>query len=69
MRYSTGGFDSSMFWAEMEAWAHLGATVFVSEYEAPEGWECIWETELQSQLKLVEQGRHTTTEKLFVYKG
>lgn len=64
--YSTGEFDHSVFWNTMEKWVELGAAVFVSEYTAPDGWDVVWETELQSQLKLVEQGRHSTVEKLFV---
>lgn len=36
-------FDTDAFWAEMDRWVDRGAEVYVSEYQAPAGWEPIWE--------------------------
>ena len=37
------GFDSEEFWLTVEKWARGGAAVYVSEYTAPDGVECVWE--------------------------
>ena len=58
-----GGFDHAVFWA----WAErLSATrrVFVSEYAAPDGWECVWEKETTSSLTK-DTGAKRGIEKLF----
>lgn len=36
-------FDTDQFWMVMDQWSDRGAQVFVSEYEAPPGWACVWE--------------------------
>lgn len=41
--YKTGDFNTTHFWAIAESWVEAGATVFVSEYNAPEGWVPVWE--------------------------
>jgi len=65
--YSTGGFDSAEFWSLMNDWVQAGASVYVSEYSAPAGWECIWEQTHRVSLKRSTQGRsrQVTTERLF----
>ncbi len=35
-------FDHSAFWNVCRDWAQRGITVFVSEYSAPQGVECVW---------------------------
>jgi DNA adenine methylase len=37
-----GSFDSRAFWGRAREYARRGARVYVSEYQAPEGWESIW---------------------------
>lgn len=60
-----GGFDHEQFWRVMTAWAEKGVHVYVSEYNAPEGWEPIWEKKHRRTIALVEQGRPETLERLF----
>lgn len=38
-------FDSAAFWAHAKEWTDLGATVLVSEYQAPPGWTSVWSRE------------------------
>lgn len=40
--YSTGAFDHDRFWARAQAWAALGARVFVSEYACPVPHRVVW---------------------------
>ena len=60
----TGVWDPAAFWA----WARLqvegnGCRVFVSEFEAPEGWECVLEFRRKNDLN-----RKDVVEKLFVWR-
>lgn len=62
-RYATSDFDSDKFWN----WAaDLSATcrVFVSEYQAPAEWECVWSTEAHSSLTQ-NTGAKRAVERLF----
>jgi DNA adenine methylase len=43
-------FDHKKFWDWCEIQVKKGHTVFVSEYNAPENWVCIWEKEIVSSL-------------------
>ena len=43
-------FDSAKFWEWVREKARAGNKVFVSEYEAPEDFRCIWAKELTSSL-------------------
>ena len=36
------GFDSQEFWDWCESLVGKGCRVFVSEYDAPECWTCVW---------------------------
>lgn len=38
-----GQFDHTEFWKTASAWRELGASVYVSEFNAPKEWEPIWE--------------------------
>ena len=64
---AVGSFDSARFWSKMDDWVSLGASVYVSEYVAPVGWECIWEREHRVSLKRVTNGKGgpMRTERLF----
>lgn len=67
--YKDGNFPHEQFWDTAQRWAELGADVFVSEYNAPVGWEAIWEKPLRSSVRLGSENRHVALEKLFVWKG
>lgn len=64
--YSKGfNYDAFYTWAEKKAAA--GHDVFVSEYEAPASWECVWELE-HSKNSLARTKTWTVKEKLFKVK-
>jgi len=65
-KYATGGFDHSAFWQWCEAKAREGHTVFVSEYTAPDGWECVWEKTVNNTLTK-DTGSKQGVERLFRY--
>lgn len=63
-------FNSNKFWD----WVRLlseRCIVYVSEYNAPDDFECVWSKQLKSSLSANHQSGTTTTsvEKLFKYKG
>ena len=62
--YSSGIFDTQMFWQVVRKWSKEN-TVIVSEYEAPNDFDTIWEAEHYSM-----QGVDSkiTTERLFTVK-
>jgi DNA adenine methylase len=70
-QYSTSkGFDHGLFWD----WAREKSqdnSVFISEYSAPDDFECIWEKQAKSSLSANGKfgGNKVSTEKLFKYKG
>lgn len=55
-------FDSDAFWQWCRDKAKEGHTVYVSEYNAPEDFKCIWEKKINSNLGGTSK---TATEKLF----
>ncbi len=56
-------FDHARFWEWAAGKKNLGHTVFVSEYTAPEGIECVWSKEVTNAL--CPNITHRPTEKLF----
>jgi len=69
-QYSTSkDFEHDIFWE----WARFkndeGHTIFVSEYNAPSDWECVWEKEVTSSLSANGKigGSKRSNEKLFKY--
>ena len=61
-------FDHDEFWATATRWAHSGVHVFVSEFNAPEGWTPIWERERSVGVGGFQNAGYTKkTDKLFVY--
>jgi DNA adenine methylase len=62
---AVGVFDKDKFWTKMEEWSNKGVKVYVSEYNAPSHWHCIWEKKHQQSLMTAEQGRRFIVEKLF----
>jgi DNA adenine methylase len=61
-------FNHTIFWQWCRDKAKEGHTVFVSEYNAPDDFECLWQKEIVSSLTL-NTGAKTSIEKLFRYKG
>ena len=58
-------FDYNKFWEWCRKMTKNGHTVFISEYNAPEDFKCVWEMEVTNSM-------HTTKtkkpiEKLFTY--
>jgi len=49
--YSTGAFDHARFWDRAQAWAALGARVFVSEYACLVPHRIVWEKRVTSALQ------------------
>lgn len=66
----TNKFDHTVFWNWVRKMSEYH-TVFVSEYNAPNDFECVWEKEVKSSLSAngVGGGSKKSNEKLFVFKG
>lgn len=63
-------FDYDKFYNWCKRMKQLGNTVFVSEYDLPEDFECIWSKGLTSSLRANSEisGSKKSTEKLFIVK-
>lgn len=59
-----GSIDHDRFWQWCREKTTEGHTVFISEYNAPDDFECIWEKKIVSSLTK-DTGSKTGTEKLF----
>lgn len=59
-------FNYEKFWNIVRYWS-LNNIVIVSELEAPDDFECIWEQEVSRSIKSKDKSK--ATEKLFIYKG
>lgn len=57
-------FDHEEFWGWAEALATRGCRVFVSEFEAPNGWEAVWEKPRTTSLTKDTGAKHNV-ERLF----
>ena len=67
-KYSTSkDFSHPHFWQWCRDMSNDGHEVFISEYNAPDDFECVWETELKSFMK--PSRAEVKTEKLFKYNG
>lgn len=62
-KYKTN-FDHDRFWEWCDEMIKRGHKVFVSEYNAPKDWRCIWEKSVNSSLTK-ETGSKKATERLF----
>lgn len=65
----TDKLNHELFWETLQTWVDNGVHVFVSEYNAPQGWECIWEQELRSSVRVGSAERHMAVERLFTWTG
>lgn len=59
-------FNYEKFWNIVRHWS-IDNVVIVSELEAPDDFECIWEQEVSRSIKSKDKSK--ATEKLFIYKG
>lgn len=67
-QYSKEKFDSENFWNWVREKSWMGHYVFVSEREAPEDFECIWEGKVQQMLNNTARTENCS-EKLFIWKN
>lgn len=65
-KYATDSFDYEAFWNWVRE-ISKDNYVFISEYNAPDDFECIWSKNVTTSLKVHEH--EDRTEKLFTYKG
>lgn len=67
--YKTGLFNHSKFWDWCREMSKTN-TLFVSEYKAPEDFECIWQGEIRTNFASQRSNAtHKATEKLFKLKN
>lgn len=64
-------FDNDAFWEWARNMSRKGHYVYVSEYEAPSDFKCVWSKEKKDGMGTTKSGRkqNTKAEKLFVYDG
>jgi len=63
-------FDHELFWKWVRNMTIVGHEVYVSEYTAPEDFDCIWEKSVANNLAKPEDGRSgKAIERLFIYGG
>lgn len=60
------GFNHDEFWQTMREWSKNNI-VYISELQAPDDFECVWEQEVSRSIKATDKSR--AVEKLFRYKG
>ena len=64
-------FDHLMFWEWVRKVSHNGHTVFISEYNAPPDFKCVWKKEVKSSLSANGKagGNKISVEKLFTLEN
>lgn len=66
-QYSTSkNFDHSKFWEWCRVMTINGHTVFISEYDAPDDFRCVWSKVITNSLNLTNTSK--PTERLFIYQ-
>lgn len=63
--YSVGDFDHDAFWQRCNELHAQGFLVAVSEYNAPDGWQCVWRKDTALQLSGGAKANQRT-ERLFI---
>ena len=63
--YKEKQFDHDKFWEWCRIKSKEGHTVFISEYNAPDDFECVWEKEMTNTHP---NQKKKSVEKLFKYK-
>jgi DNA adenine methylase len=70
-KYSTSkNFDYNKFWNWCREKAKQGHKIYISEYEAPNDFVCVWQKDVKSSLSAngITGGNKISVEKLFTYK-
>lgn len=67
-KYDNNNFNSEEFWDWVRKMSLLGFFIFVSEREAPDDFECIWEGKVKQELNHTKRTDYSS-EKLFVWKN
>jgi DNA adenine methylase len=64
-------FDSDVFWEVCRDWTKNGHNVFISEYESPNDFKCIWNKEISASANnSIKNGQGLkAVEKLFIYNN
>lgn len=65
---NSGDFDHNDFWQWCREKVRQGHDVFVSEYQAPDDFVCVWEKQVNSSLTK-DTGAKKNTERLFQYRS
>ena len=60
-------FDTDEFWNVMREWSKNNK-VFISEYNAPDDFKCVWQQEVKLMMKNKQNTKDVRVEKLFRYK-
>ncbi len=60
-------FNHTFFWEQMRMWSNVH-DILISEYKAPDDFECVWSIERKTELN-TKDGKALRIEKLFRYKG
>jgi len=67
-QYTTSkNFNHDDFWQWCRDMNFLGHTVFISEYNAPDDFQCVWEKEITNSMNSIKT--YKPIEKLFTYKN
>lgn len=66
-KYSNS-FDHQEFWQKMREWSKNN-DVYISEYNAPEDFECVLEIKTKTEIRTKNNGREDRVEKLFETKN
>lgn len=64
-KYSTSGIDYKAFWRWCRDMASAGHKVYVSEYNAPDDFQCVWEKKTHANFDSGRDGGSERTERLF----
>ena len=62
----TCGLNHEEFWQKCREWVQCGHKVFVSEYNAPSDWVCVWEKKIKTALN--QKITKNAVERLFVHE-
>jgi DNA adenine methylase len=64
-QYSSGAFNSEEFWNWCRKTGEKN-TLIISEYHAPEDFQCIWEKQTKTEIRTSMHGREDRLERLFI---
>ena len=67
-KYKDGDFNHTEFWQKCRDWCADGHQVFVSEYNAPDDFVCVWEKEISVNVAKNSKGKKGV-ERLFVHES